>query len=417
MNAPTITRRQLLKGACAAYAATITARLWTPGAAFAADGNADHTLVTLFLRGGMDGLSAVVPVNDPRYHALRPTIAVPGAAGWMLDDTFGLHPALAPLYELRHMLAVIHAAGQPDPTRSHFDAMHHVESGLTNDGTGWLTRHVTSAGLTAAPLHAVGWGASPPASLQGHTAAVSLNSLNSFHVDSAGQVREPLMAALRDLYGSNDPLSVGAKATFRAIDEVTHVREQGPEPTVEYPAGHLGRSLAEVARTIKADMGMVAATIDVGGWDTHERMGSQQDGRMFRLLDDLGRSIGSFAADLGDRFDNVTVVVLSEFGRPVAENGSHGLDHGRGNAMLVLGGGVAGGVYGDWLGLEDEVLDSGDVPTVNDYRHVLGEVVTARVGNPHIDQVFPNFTAQPLGFVPPPTEPVEVGSDEWHMAS
>lgn len=416
MNGPTITRRQLLKGACAAYAATMTARLWTPGAAFAAEGKADHTLVTLFLRGGMDGLSAVVPVNDARYHALRPTIAVPGATDWMLDDAFGLHPALAPLHELRDMLAVVPAAGQPDPTRSHFDAMHHVESGFTNDGTGWLTRHVHSAGLTAAPLHAIGWGAAPPASLLGHSGALSMDSLNSFNVDTAGNVREPLMAALRDLYGSDDPLSQGARRTFRAMDEVAHVRETGPEPIVDYPTSHLGRSLADIARTIKAEVGLVAATVDVGGWDTHDRMGSQDGGRMFQLLDDLGRSLGSFASDLGARFDDVTLVVMSEFGRPLAENGSGGLDHGRGNAMLVLGGGVTGGVYGDWLGLEDDVLDTGDVPTVNDYRHVLGEVVSGRAGNPHVDQVFPDFTAEPFGFVPPVVEPVAVGSDEWHMA-
>lgn len=416
MNGPTLTRRQLLKGACAAYAATMTARLWTPGAAFAADGNASHTLVTLFLRGGMDGLSAVVPVNDTRYHSLRPTIAVPAAADWMIDDTFGLHPALAPLHELRQSLAVIHAAGQPDPTRSHFDAMDHVESGVTNDGTGWLARHVTSAGLTAAPLHAVGWGGSPPASLLGHTGAISLQSLSSFSIDSSHQVREPLLAALRELYGADDPLSRGAKATFQAMDDVAHVRENGPETVVAYPVSHLGRSLADIARTIKSDMGMVAATVDVGGWDTHEGMGSQDGGRMFSLLDDLGRSLGSFAADLGSRFEDVTVVVMSEFGRPLAENGSRGLDHGRGNAMLVLGGGVAGGVYGDWLGLDEAVLDNGDVPTVNDYRHVLGEVVTARAGNPHVDEVFPDFATQPLGFVPAVTEPVAVGSDEWHMA-
>ncbi|MDX1509839.1 MAG: hypothetical protein R3249_00685, partial [Nitriliruptorales bacterium] len=146
----TLTRRQLIKGACAAYAATVTARLWTPGAAFATEGASDHTLVTVFLRGGMDGLSAVVPVSDPRYHALRPTIAVPGAANFMLDETFGLHPALAPLHELRDQLAVIHAAGQPDPTRAHFDAIFRADRGFTNPGTGCIPRHGHTAGLTAA---------------------------------------------------------------------------------------------------------------------------------------------------------------------------------------------------------------------------------------------------------------------------
>lgn len=398
MDMPTLTRRQLLKGACAAYAATVTARLWTPGAAFAADGSADHTLVTVFLRGGLDGLSAVVPVNDPAYHAMRPTIAVPGAANWMLDDTFGLHPALAPLHELRHMLAAIQSTGQPELTRSHFDAMFNVESGTSDDGTGWLTRHVRSAGLTAAPLHAVAWGSSPPASMLGHTGAVSLASIDSFHVSSAGGVKDSLMAALRDLYAGEDVLSGGAKATFRAIDEVATIREHGPVTAVEYPTSHLGRSLADIARTIKSDVGLVAATVDVGGWDTHEAMGTQSRGRMFRLLDDLGRSIAAFTEDMGSHLDNVTVVVLSEFGRRVRENGSAGLDHGRGNAMLVLGGGVSGGVYGDWLGLDEDVLERGDVPALNDYRHVLGEVVSRRAGNPHVDEVFPGFTTEPLGF-------------------
>lgn len=393
-----ITRRRVLQGMCSSAAAAAAHTLWAPAAAFAS--NADHTLVTVFLRGGMDGLSAVVPFADPRYRQARPNIAVEGADRLPLGRGFGLHPALKPLHELRSMLAVVHGSGQISSNRSHFDSMHIIETGGEAVGqfeSGWLARHLAATNATAAPLHAVSWGNTPPASLNGNTSALSLGSLANFGLAADRRIADSVLATLRTLYGGDEALGNSAAATFAALDEVTRIRETAPEPAVEYPNSHLGRSLGEIARTIKADAGLVAATVDVGGWDTHEGMGNVDNGRMVNLLDDLGRSLHSFVRDLGGRMKNVTLVTMSEFGRRVQENGSGGVDHGRGTAMMVLGQGVKAGVHGDWAGLDEAALDQGDVPVVNDYRSVLADVLTGRMGGTDLAHVFPGWTHQRLG--------------------
>lgn len=394
----TISRRDVLRGMCASAAAAAAHQFWAPAAAFAQ--GTDHTLVTVFLRGGMDGLSAVVPFDDPRYHAARPRTRVLGADRFPLGRGFGLHPSLAPLHDLRDQLAVVHGSGQPSSSRSHFDVQQIVEAGgeaVNQFTSGWLARHLEATNATAVPLHAVSWGSSPAASLAGREDIVAINGFDQFGLDAHHSVLDDARRTLQALYESDDALGRSASATFRALDEVDRLRRDGPAAGRGYPDSHLGRALSEVARTIKADAGLVAATVDVGGWDVHEAMGTTAQGRMTSLLTDLGQALHAFVTDLGSRMRNTTVVTMSEFGRRVEENGSGGTDHGRGTAMLVLGQGVRAGVHGDWAGLDEDVLDRGDVPVVNDYRSVLGDVLTRRVGGTDLAAVFPGHEHRTLG--------------------
>lgn len=392
------TRRAVLKGACLAATSAAMHQLWAPAAAFASDGR--HTLVTIFLRGGLDGLSAVVPHGDERYFRARPGIAVHGTERLPLSRGFGLHPALAPLHELRDQLAVVHGSGAASANRSHFASTRIVDSGgeaATDLESGWLARHLLATGATAAPLHAVSWANTPAASLAGDQRALGLGRLDSFSLGARAKFADEVTATLRSLYGTDDSLGRGGRQTLDALEQVTRLRALPSEPAASYPTSHLGRSLAEIAHTIRADAGLVAATVDVGGWDTHTGMGDANGGRMANLLDDLGRSLHAFVADLGGRMRNVTVVTMSEFGRRVEQNGSGGVDHGRGTAMLVLGNGVRPGVHGQWVGLEEAALDRGDVPVVNDYRGVLGEILSRRVGGTDLATVFPGYAHRDLG--------------------
>lgn len=398
---PTLSRRRFVQGTCAVAAVASLRTALAPGAAFGAA--TDHTLVTIFLRGGIDGLSAVVPYADARYHDLRPTTRVPEAEDLPLGGGFGLHPALAPLHDLRDELAVVHSAGQADSTRSHFDAQEFVDSGLPGvkgAGSGWLARHVDAVGAAAAPLSVVTWGASPTPSLRSLREAVAFESIEDFSVNLPDELQAAGMASLRALYGTDDLLGQRARTTLDAIDQVASLRgvidRDAPSP---YPDSRLGRGLREVALAIRSDVGLSAATLDVGGWDTHDGQGDAAGGELAPLLDDLARSLAAFRSDLGGRADKVTVVTLSEFGRRVEENGSQGTDHGRGTTMFVLGEGVNGGVHGDWRGLDDDALDRGDVPVTTDFRSVLAEVLTERVGGTDLATVFPGFTPSPRGVV------------------
>lgn len=391
---PTVTRRRFVQGGCAAVAAATLQRALAPAAVFA--NHVDHTLVTIFLRGAMDGLSAAVPYDDARYHDLRPSIRVPEAASFPLGDGFGLHPSLAPLYPLRDKLAVVHSAGQDSGSRSHFDAQERVDSGIPEQlgaASGWLARHVAAVGGTAAPLSVVTWGLSPTPSLRSLDEAAALTSIETFALSAPAGLQAAGMQTLRNLYGSDDLLGRRARATLDAIEAVGGLRSgYDPSTTPAYPDTQLGRGLREVAHTIRSDVGLAAATLDVGGWDTHDGQGDASAGELTWQLDDLGRSLAAFADDLSDRLDRVTVVTLSEFGRRVAENGSGGTDHGTGTTMFVLGDGVVGGVHGDWLGLEDDATPRGDVPVTTDFRSVLSEILVDRLGGTDLATVFPDFT-------------------------
>ncbi len=400
-----IPRRTLLKAACCGTLAATT-RLWTPAAAFArtdAAAEAAGTVIVVFLRGAFDGLNAVIPWADPAYATLRPTIAIPTDAVIDLDGRFGLHPSLWPLKDLYDdgTLALVHAAGSLDPTRSHFDAQALMERGTDDDvATGWLARHVAAADVTALPLHAVAWGQTAPASLAGDLAALSTPNLSSFQLAADTSLQAATRDALTRLYGpagGGGVLTGPGRAALGALDLIDRVRTTTSPSTQPYPASTLGRALGEIARTISADVGLTAATVDVGGWDLHADAGTATAGPMQARLADLAQSLRAFHDDLGDTMSRTTVVVMSEFGRRAYENGSGGTDHGSGNVMLVMGRGIAGGhVHGDWLGMDDAHLYRGDIPVLTDYRDVVAEVVTGRHAS-DVATVFPAHDLAPLG--------------------
>jgi uncharacterized protein (DUF1501 family) len=419
-----LTRRDFLKGVGAAGAVGISRSLfpaWMPRLAFRAPNQAPgDVLVCIFLRGGIDGLSAIVPFGEGAdYYDARPTQAVaePGSgpsAAIDLDGFFGMHPSFSPLVDLYRSgaLAVVHATGSTDPTRSHFDAMQFMEYGTPGDktiATGWIGRHLKSAAWqNDSPFRAVGMGAMLPTSLRGPVSSLSLRSIADFHLKGReGELRkaQDVLAQLYTIEAPTDMLDSQAKLVFDTVDMLQSLNAGSYQPAAgaEYPADDFGfgMGLKQIAQLIKADVGLEVACVDLGGWDTHENQGTH-GGVFANLLSILGRGLNAFYTDLADHMGGITVVTMSEFGRRVAENANAGTDHGHGNFMLLMGGGTRGGqVFARWPGLSPDALNDGDLAITTDYRDVLAEVLTQRLKNPAVDQVFPNFTATPLGLVVP----------------
>lgn len=408
-----ISRRTLLGGAAAAGALAGLSGLGTAGLAFAADGTyAGDTLVVLSLRGGFDGLSAVVPAFDPGYAAARPTIGVPNGALLGLDGRFGLHPALAPLKPLwdNGTFAAVHAVGQVGASRSHFADMQEMERAAPGSSlrTGWLDRTLglTGAGSPFAGAH-VGSSMAPP-SFVGPAAELTLTSVDGFTLYAGWDDREMARwrTALTALQAGRPEVSAApARTALSALSTAATLRATPYTPSggAVYPDGELGPALRDVARLIKAGVGLRVATVDIGNWDMHEGLGRYDDsqGWMRGKLDELGRALAAFATDLGPLLSGVTLVTLSEFGRRVGENGSGGVDHGHGNAVLLLGGGVVGrSVYGRWPGLAQDQLDDGDLAGTTDYRTILAEVLEKRCGLA-AGSVFPGLGTERLGLVRP----------------
>jgi uncharacterized protein (DUF1501 family) len=402
-----LSRRGLLGRALATGATGALAGLAAEGMstrlAFADAGTpyAGDVLVVLSLRGGFDGLSAVVPHGDPDYYAARPNIGVPKAQLLGGDSMFGLHPALAPLLPLWQggSLAAVHAVGQPHPTRSHFQAMEEMERAAagTSLRTGWLDRMLGATGATS-PFSGVSiGGAMTPRVLAGPSPDLSLRAVDSFTL--AGQsASRPMAATLRALYdGAPAVLAHPARAVHGALATTAALRTAGYSPAngATYPDTQLGNALRDVARLVKAKVGLTAACVDSGDWDMHQGLGAPVEGqRMYRHLGDLAAALAAFATDLGPAgMGGVTLLTLSEFGRRVQENGSRGTDHGHGNAMLLLGGNVKGGrVYGRWPGLAPAKLVGGDLAGTTDYRAVIAEVLRRRCGLADAGPVFPGLS-------------------------
>ena len=394
--------RTLATGALAGLAgAGLSTRM-----AFAATAYAGDTLVVLSLRGGFDGLSAIAPIGDPDYYRARPTLALPKSQVIAGDGTFGLHPALAPLLPMWRggKLAAVHAMGQPDPTRSHFAAMESMEAAAagTSIRSGWLDRMLGVTGATG-PLAGVSVGDAMPARLLAGTAPViTLDTLDRF-VLAGESGRRPMAAALRKMYADAPPLlAASAQAADAALAATAAVRTAADPPAngAVYPATDLGGALRDVARLIKAKSGLVTAAVDCGDWDMHEALGPAVKGqRMYDNLSALSTALAAFAGDLGPAgMANVTVVTISEFGRRLQENASRGTDHGHGNAMLLMGGGIRGGkVYGTWPGLAAGALVNGDLAATTDYRSVIGEILQKRCGFGALDGVFPSVTPSSFG--------------------
>jgi uncharacterized protein (DUF1501 family) len=401
-----LSRRGFLHGlAAVGGTATVTAAY---GSAFTstayAAGPVDRVLVLLSMRGACDGLSLVVPHGDPAYYAARPQIAVPAERLLAKDSFFGLHPALAPLlpWWTAGSMAAVQATGLPAPNRSHFSAMEELEDADPGSSArvGWLNRLVGQHG-TSTPIEAIQFGGGVPiTALAGPEPALVTEDVDSvslsgyWDADSEAKRRASLARLWGDVPG---PLGAGARNAFEVVEEFAPVRDGASAPAngAAYPTGSdLGAALAATARTIRADVGAQVVAVDHGSWDHHTWIGTPDDGNLRRMADELALSLAAFLTDLGPLAAKVTVVTVSEFGRRVKENANQGLDHGYGNVMFLLGGGVKGGYYGSWPGLTNS-LDA-DLLVTTDYRSVLSEVVTKRLGASSA-AVFPGFTPDPVG--------------------
>lgn len=396
------TRRRVIAGAGAVGVAALGTQLVTTRYAFADPAANTRTLVVVFLRGGMDGLCVLVPANDPDLRTARPNLVVPTEALLPADSRFGLHPMLAPLHPfwLAGKMAAVHAVGSPDASRSHFQAQECYERGTASTAThtGWLDRTLTQMG-PGTTFRAIAEGDATPRSLLGAEPKLVLDGIGGFSLSGAGNMRDKTMAALQALYtGFEHPAAAFAATTLQALDSARKLAQAPYDTTAEYPGGGFANRLKDVARLVKAKVGLRVATIDLGGWDMHTNLGNVNGGQMRGHLDELAKALGAFATDLGPQLDDVTLVTMTEFGRRVAENGNAGTDHGHGGVMFLLGGGINGGkVHGRWPGLAPGALDNGDVAGANDYRDVVGEVLERGFGIGDVAKIFPDHPYARLG--------------------
>lgn len=404
------TRRSLLAGAAlgaVAWASRKTALAQLTVSPANGEGN---VLVVIFLRGGLDGLNAVVPYGDDAYKTLRPTLGLTAPGNRTvaaidrtldLDGFFGLNSALQPLMPLYRegKLGILHAVGSEDRTRSHFEAMNAMERGLaTAKGAasdGWLARYLSaSEPPSASPLRAVALTSTMPDSLRGATHALALESLADFKISAPQGVRpDAFEAGLQAMYErGSDAIAQAGRETLQVLDALKNLdpAKYAPERGAFYPQGDLGDALKQVAFLIKSDLGLEVASLDKGGWDTHFGQG-RSEGLLTGLLSELGQGLAAFDRDLGSHRSRVTLVAMTEFGRRAYENSTLGTDHGRGSVMFLLGAGVKGGrVHGSWPGLgQGQLEEPGDVRVTTDYRDVLSEMLRSRKGFAETQTVFP----------------------------
>ena len=356
-------------------------------------------LVVVFQRGGMDGLNVVVPFKDRAYYALRPSIAVAEPASGEeraidLDGFYALHPALAPLKRIydRGQLAIVHAAGSPDNTRSHFDAQDYMEvgtPGIKSTPDGWLNRCLNGRPISDSPFRGIAVSPRTPRIMAGPAPTLTISSIEEFRLRNGA-----IAPALRALYASSaDPLfRRGGNSLFDAMARLRGVEAKIPPSTASYPAGKFSAGLKQIARLIKAEVGLEIAFSEIEGWDTHVAEGGAT-GQLANRLKELGDGLAAFYQDLGDHVEDVVLVTLSEFGRTARENGNRGTDHGHANVMFVIGPRVRGGkVYGRWPGLAPEVLYEGrDLALTTDYRSVCSEILARHMGQRNTHNIFPGF--------------------------
>jgi len=404
-----VTRRVFLKNGAFALVSLGFAPSFLARTAFAAgDPRRARQLIAIFQRGAVDGLSMVVPCGEAEYYRARPTIAVPrpnaGEGALDLDGFFGFNPRLSPLKPLwdRGDLAIVHACGSPDSTRSHFDAQDYMETatpGVKSTGDGWLNRYLQARrpeNTTA--FRAVALGPQLPRVLQGTAPAIAVNRISEFGIHS-----EQLGASFEAQYedAADRLLNGTGREAFEAIRmlKVADPSKYRPSHGAEYPRSPFGQALKQLAQLTKADIGLEVAFADIGGWDTHVNQGAAR-GQLAARLDDFARSVAALVTDLDERMADTVVVTMSEFGRAVAENGNRGTDHGHGNAMMVIGGGVRGRrVYGQWPGLAvDRRYEGRDLAVTTDFRDVFGEIVVRHLGVADPRAIFPGYQVQPSRF-------------------
>jgi len=418
-----LSRRQFLTSAAAGVSAAAVFPAWLPKIVMSKNYASNRDIiVSVFMRGGADGLSLVAPFADANYYTSRSTIAIPrpdataGTKGVNLDGFFMFPQAMAgdaagngglmPAFKATD-LVVVHATGQLNNSRSHFDAQRYMEVGKPVDPalvTGWLGRHLASIPPLnpTAPLRALGVANGLQKTLVGAPKTLPIADPTNYSVGGAAATQTQRLGFMQTDYAAADePLKSAALDATNTVNLLKTVNFAGYKTAnnAVYPNTSFGRALRSVAVLIKSDVGIEAAQVDIGGWDTH----SAQDplaGSMFRTMQDFSNSLAAFYADVIATGYSVTVVAVSEFGRNVRENGSQGTDHGRGTVMFAMGKGIAGGrvITKNWPGLARENLESGqDLKVTVDYRDILAEIVQKRLANPNLSFVFPAWTPTMLG--------------------
>jgi uncharacterized protein (DUF1501 family) len=408
-----VSRRVFMKnGAFALVSVGLAPSFLTRTAAAQGRASRAKLLIAIFQRGAVDGLSVVVPFGDKAYYRARPSIAIGpprsgDAAAIDLDGFFGLNPRLQPLKPFwdSHAMAIVHACGSPDATRSHFDAQDYMETatpGVKSTPDGWLNRYLQARRderAASTPFRAVSLTPQLPRTLQGAAPALAMSGISRFGIrgdQTAGTSFEAQYAAAADRV-----LNGTGREAFDAIRmlKVTDPASYQPDNGADYPRSPFGQALRQIAQLSKADVGLEIAFAEVGGWDTHVNQGSSQ-GQLANRLDDFSHSLAALVTDLGSRMADTVILTMSEFGRAVAENGNRGTDHGHGNAMIAIGGDVRGGrVYGRWPGLVPEKrYDGRDLAVTTDFRDVFGEIVVRHLGVRDAGSIFPGYPISPARF-------------------
>lgn len=386
-----------------------------PGRALAAGGSG-KTLVVIFQRGGCDGLNTIVPYGDGHYYGLRPTLAIPppGMGGAIdLDGYFGLHPSLAPLHEIYidGRLAIMPAVHFAESTLSHFANQLQIESASNvSPADGWMSRYLSTT-TSAATMRATAFGSMLPHAMKGDADVPVFTDLSSTGLDGSSSNVADFIERFRTVYSQPVGGAEAARAALHRsgltllnkleslpdLDQAAYAPDNG----AVYPDNPFGSQLRQAAQLIKSGLGLELINIDFGGWDTHANQGgAESDGEHARLLAGFADGIHAFYTDLGTLMDDVMVLSMTEFGRTAAENASGGTDHGRASAWMVLGGGVNGGIYGDWPGLAPGNLRDGRYLDFSvDYRDILAELLAGHLGLSNTSSVLPGFAATPIGFV------------------
>ena len=397
-------RRQFLRGMALFGGMTVLSANGVRYTFAASTNEVPDVVVTLVLRGGFDGLSAVVPTDEALMRKVRGGIFIPNSSLLPLDREFGLHPALKrflPLWEAKE-LAIVNTIGAPTHSRSHFDEIADVAYaayGEKDKRSGWMARFLDVTG-SGSVVQSVGIGSTTKQLVGGKVAPVNVNAINNFRLDSIyGYRAEDLAGFIDETHGRwTNVWATQAKSTIRALDEIA--KAGAIRSNVTYPSTGTGQRFRDVAALLKAGIGVRAVDVEFqGDWDMHANMGTLENGWLTSYLADLAGSIASFREDLGVLWSRVTVVTVTEFGRRVSENQSTGTEHGWGTSIFVAGGGVNGGkIHGKFPGLDDRQLKDGDLVVTADYRSLLTEILTRRAGitAQGAAQVFPNFQPEVL---------------------
>jgi uncharacterized protein (DUF1501 family) len=379
-------------------------------------GRDEPIIIAIFQRGAADGVSMVVPFGDRNYYTARPQLALAepspqnSESAIDLDGYFGLHPALRPLKSIydHGNLAIVHAVGSPNSTRSHFDAQDYMESGTPgrkSASDGWLNRYLQRNPYNdGTPFRAVALSSNMPRTLLGPAPAVALTRISDFGV-RAGNSSGNIASAFEAMYGSSRESSLHetGQETFEAVKMLRNANpsQYSASNGAEYPASQYGQALLQIAQLVKAEVGLQVAFADVGGWDTHANQGGAR-GQLAIRLADFGQGLAALYRDLGDRMRNIVVLTMTEFGRSIKQNGSGGTDHGHASCLFVAGGPVKGGmVYGKWPGLaNDQLYEGRDLALTTDFRDVFSEILVRHMGARDVSAVFPDYKpSQTLGFI------------------